>query len=472
MKLTGDCVIGLEIHIELDTNTKIFCPCSRKSKEDEGPNTRVCEVCIGAPGSKPVLNKKAVEYALKLGLALNCDISPDLIFSRKSYFYPDMAKNYQISQYEIPLGEGGFLEISSGKKIGIIRVHLEEDPAAMIHPKGMEKSSFVLVDYNRSGNPLVEVVTRPDMASPDEARDFMKKLIKILGYLEIFDIENGIIKADANISIKDSGYVRSEVKNITGFKEIERALKYEVERQKKEISDGKKLVQDTRAWDSDIGITRLMRTKETEADYGYIIDPDLVVTEITNDWIDDIKADMPELGQDKVKKYINDYKIDKIDAEVIAAERLLAELFEKVANEIDPILAAKWLRRELLRVLNYNKKSMKELLLDERHMIDLLKLVESGKITETSAQKIIEKLVEKPFDVNKYVEKEKLGVVSDKKEIEELCKKAISENPEAVRELKAGNEKSFNFLIGKVMQATKGQADPKEVNSVMKKLLK
>lgn len=473
MEFKSNIVIGLEVHLELSTETKLFCGCPTyvKNSEDK-PNSRVCDTCLGMPGSKPILNKKAVEHAIKLCLALGCKISPELVFSRKSYFYPDMSKNYQISQYEIPLGIGGKLKLSDGKEVGLRRVHLEEDPASLIHPEGMEKSKFVLVDYNRSGNPLVEVVTEPDLTSPEEARDFMKQLITVVNYLEIFDVKRCVIKADANVSIKESGYTKVEIKNITGFKEIERALKYEVERQKKEVEEGKKIQQETRAWDSDTGITRLTRTKETEEDYGYIIDPDLVKIEITNDKVNEIKQTMPELPHDKVKKYIKQYKIMKEDAEIIAAEKLLAEMFEKVAKEIDPILAAKWLRRELLRVMNYNKKEMHELLIDERHMIDLLKLIESKKITEATAQKTLEKLIVKPFDVNKYVEKESLVAVSDKKEIEKFCKKAIEESPQAVEDYKEGKEKALHFIIGKVMQYTKGQATPKEVNEILKKLVK
>jgi len=467
-KFDSDIVIGLEIHVELDTATKIFCSCPKKGRDT--PNTRTCPVCLGMPGSKPVLNKKVVDYALKLCLALNCKIAPNLVFSRKSYFYPDMAKNYQISQYEIPLGEDGFLKIAN-KKIGITRVHLEEDPASLVHPKGMASSPFVLVDYNRSGNPLAEIVTEPDFTSPDEARDFMKKLITILSYLEIFDVENGIIKADANISVRESGYVRAEIKNVTGFKEIERALVYEVERQKRDIKEGKKLVQETRAWDPDNGVTSTMRIKETEADYGYIIDPDLVMTEITTEWVKDILKDMPELAHEKVEKFIEKYKIDPIDAEVLAAEKELAVIFEKVSVEIDPVLAARWLRRELVRVVNYNKQQIKDIKIDERHLIDLLRLVEGKKITDQTAQKILEKLIVEPFDVNAYVKREGLEAVSDSSELEKYCKEAIAENQKAVDEYKAGNEKALHYLIGQVMRKTKGKATPKEVNEIMKKLI-
>lgn len=467
--MKGDVVVGLECHVELKTDTKLFCGCATKGSEE--PNTRTCEVCLGMPGSKPVLNKKALEYALKLCLALNCKVSKELIFSRKSYFYPDMAKNYQITQYEIPLGSKGKLKLKSGKEIGITRVHMEEDPAALIHPKGMQESAYVLVDYNRSGNPLLEIVTEPELSSAEEARDFMKQLITVLSYLDIFDVNDGIIKADANVSIKESGFVKHEVKNITGFKEIERALKYEVLRQKAEFSAGKKLSQETRAWDSEKGITFLLRKKETEEDYGYILDSDLVKIDISKEMVDKVKKEMPELAQDKVSKFVSKHKLRKEDAEIIAAEKELAEMFEKVAAEINPVLAGKWLRRELVRVLNYSKKQLHEIEMDEKHMIQLLKLVESKKITETVAQKILEKLIEKPFDVNEHVKKEKLEAVSDYGEIEKLCKEAISENPKAVEDYKKGEAKAFNFLVGQVMKKTKGKATPKEVNEILKKAL-
>ncbi|MBI3027303.1 Asp-tRNA(Asn)/Glu-tRNA(Gln) amidotransferase subunit GatB [Candidatus Woesearchaeota archaeon] len=465
-QFTTGIVIGLEVHVELNTKTKLFCSCPTHGSEE--PNTRTCQICLGMPGSKPVLNKKAVEFALKLCLALNCGISPELIFSRKSYFYPDMAKNYQISQYEIPLGKKGSLKLKDGKEIGITRVHMEEDPASLIHPAGLKESAYVLVDYNRSGNPLVEIVTEPDLASPDEARDFMKQLITVLNYLEIFDINEGIIKADANISIKESGYKRVEIKNITGFKEIERALVYEVKRQKEEAH---KIEQETRAWDSEKGVTFLLRKKETEDDYGYIIDTDLTLVEISKKWTAEIKKEMPELAQDKVKKFVEKHKLKKEDAEILAAEKELAEMFEKISEEIDPVLAAKWLRRELVRVLNYNKKELREVEIDERHIIDLLRLVENKKITDNVASEILEKLIEKPFDVNNFVKKERLEAVSDISELEKYCKEAIAENPKAVGDYRKGEAKALNFIVGAVMKKTKGKATPKEVNEIILKFI-
>jgi aspartyl-tRNA(Asn)/glutamyl-tRNA(Gln) amidotransferase subunit B len=470
MNFTSDIVIGLEIHAELDTKTKLFCACE-KAKADSKPNTHTCVTCLGMPGSKPVLNGKALEYGIQLCLALGCKVAPSLVFSRKSYFYPDLAKNYQITQYELPLGEKGKVKLDQKKTVGITRAHLEEDPASLTHPGGMQKASHVLIDYNRSGNPLIEIVTEPDMENPEQARQFMKKLITTLQYLEIFDVKTGIIKADANISIKESGYVRSEVKNVTGFKEIERALFYEVERQKIEVKEGKKLVQDTRAWDAENGKTFRLRTKETEADYGYILDPDLVPVPIPQKELERIQKSLPELAEDKLKKFVKTHKIPELDAEVLSQEKKLAELFEKVAETVNPILAAKWLRRELVRVMNYNKKNYEDLEIDEKHMSELLELVDKKVITETTGQKIMEKLMEKPFSPKAYVNEHDLGAVRDSGELKKLCKEAINENLQAVEEYKAGNEKSFNFLIGQVMRKTKGKADPKEVNQLMKELL-
>jgi len=336
----------------------------------------------------------------------------------------------------------------------------------------MMESAYVLVDYNRSGDPLVETVTEPDLTSPEEARDFMKQLISILNYLGIFDVNRCIIKADANISIRESNYTRVEIKNITGFKEIERALKYEVTRQKSVIKDNKKIIQETRAWDSNKGITFALRKKEAEEEYGYIIDPDLTITEITDDWLKEIEEQMPELAKEKIKRFIEKYKIDKIDAQVLASDKLLAELFEKVIEKVNPLLAARWLRRELMRVLNYNKKELKDIEINEDYLIELLQMVEKKEITERVGQKIIEKFVEKPFSPKEYIKKQDIKVIGGESEIEKICKEVIKENSKAVDDYKAGEAKAIQFLIGQVMRKTKGQAAPDVVNKIMKKLIK
>ncbi|MGM5487460.1 MAG: Asp-tRNA(Asn)/Glu-tRNA(Gln) amidotransferase subunit GatB [Nanobdellota archaeon] len=461
--MRSDIVIGLEIHVELATDTKLFCGCARTGSDE--PNTRTCPVCLGHPGAKPVLNRKVLDYALRLCLALDCEIAPDLIFSRKSYFYPDMAKNYQITQYEDPLGKNGKLTVA-GKDIAITRVHIEEDPAALVHGNGM-----VLVDYNRSGDPLCEIVTGPDLESPEEAREFMRRLIEVIRYLDIFDIDSCLIKADVNVSIKESGYKRAEIKNITGFKEIERALYYEVSRQKKAVADNEELAIETRGWDPEQGFTYSMRKKESEEDYGYILDPDLTITDVTHDMIEAIKADMPELAQSKVARYIKELKLDEIDAQVIASDRLLAELFEEVSQQVDPVIAARWLRRELLRVLNYNKLDIRDITINATHLSELLQLVEKKKITENTAKDIIQELVITPFDVHQYIKDHGLEAVSDEGELEAFCKEAIEENPQAVVELKEGKSKALNFLVGQVMKKSKGKASPARVNELIRSLI-
>jgi len=452
--------IGLEIHATLDMNSKLFCGCAQPSEESE-PNSHTCEVCLGMPGSKPVVNEQAIRSAVKLALALNCEIEKIIRFSRKIYFYPDLVKNYQISQHEVPVGSNGYIELSSGKKIRIKRVHLEEDPGALIH-----SGSKVLIDYNRSGMPLCEIVTEPDIESAEEAREFLKLFRHVLAYLKISDLKQSPMKADVNISIK--GGKRVEIKNVSGFKEVEKALVYEEERQKEE---GVK-EQQTRGWDSAKGITFFMRSKEYEEDYGFILDPDLPRIELEEYFINRIGDEIPELGKERARNYVKKYKLKKEDAEVLTKELALAEMFEEVAQKVDNNLAARWLIRELPRVMNYNKMEFKNLKIDETQMIDLLKLIEDGTITERVGQKILNKLVLEPFDVRKYVDKEKLGTVGGKKEIEKVCKEAIKKNPKAVEDYKAGEEKALNFIVGQIMKETRGAAKPDIVLKLLKKLVK
>ena len=458
-----DSIVGLECHVSLNTKTKLFCSCPLVGSEE--PNTRTCDVCVGLPGSKPVVNKKAIEYALKLCLALNCKISPEVIFSRKIYFYPDMSKNYQITQYGIPIGYDGFLELSN-KKVKIKRIQIEEDPAALVH-----QGSTVLVDYNRSGTPLCEIVTDPDMTSPEEARDFLKRLLAILNYIKIFDIKTCIVKADANVSIK--GYERVEIKNINGFKDIEKAIEYEIERHRKLMKEGQPIKhKETRGWDADQGITLFQRSKESEEDYGYIVDPDLVPVEIPKELIEKTKKELPELPQQKALRYQKEYKIKKDDAEVLANDYELTQLLENVINKkIDGLFAAEWIRREVTRVLNYNKKEISETFIT-KNLLDVLELIQNNKITRQTGQRLMELLVEKDINVKEHIKKQGLEVVSNTKEIEEICKKIIKENPQAVKEYQEGNEKSFMFLVGQIMRNSKGKADPKTVNELLKKIIK
>ncbi len=452
-------IIGLEIHVQLDTKTKLFCSCPTKAEE---PNTSICVTCLGHPGSKPLLNKKALEYGAKLALALGCKLAPTVTFSRKTYFYPDLVKNFQITQYELPLGSDGQIVLENGKLVKIQRIHIEEDPGALIHEGG-----GVLIDYNRSGIPLCEIVTAPDMNDPAEAREFLKKLINVLGYLGIFDQNNCIIKADANVSIKEKNFTRVEIKNITGFKEIERALNYEIARQKEQ-----KVTAETRGWNAEKGITYSMRSKESEEDYGYIVEPDLPVFEISPEWARKVQESIPELGEQRAVRWQTELRIDPTDAKIIAANIEVADLFERLTKKVDPVFTARWVRREVLRVLNDQKKTLKETSFTEEHLTELFKMLFQQAITDRIGQRIIERLATESFSPKKYVEEQNLLMVEDEGEIENLCKEAIKNNPKAVEDYAKGEQKSLQFLIGQVMRASKGKAKPQLTKELLQSLLK
>ncbi|NTV24340.1 MAG: Asp-tRNA(Asn)/Glu-tRNA(Gln) amidotransferase subunit GatB [Nanoarchaeota archaeon] len=458
MKFEKDVVIGLEIHVELNTKTKLFCSCPTQGSD--APNSRTCPVCLGMPGSRPVLNKEAVHKSMMLAKALGCRIADKLVFSRKSYFYPDLAKNYQITQYEKPLGEKGKLDID-GARIEITRVHMEEDPASLIHPGGMSGSGYVLVDYNRSGNPLCEVVTEPQLESPRQAREFMDAFETLLLYLGIFEPGKNIIKADANVSVKETGYVRAEVKNISSFKEIERALSYEIERQRRSAKEGLVLHQETRAWNPEKGFTTGLRTKETEEDYGYIFDPDLVPVELSS--FENIE--LPELPSDKAGKY-KAKGVAAEDAKVITQDFHLSRFFDKVIDS-DPALAARWVRRELVRAMNYNNLLSSELKIDPSELKRLILMIKEGKITEKTGQKIMDKLILERFDVARYVKDNDLGASGDNSELELFCRQAVEENQAAVSDYMSGKEIALNFLLGAVMKKSRGKADPKQIKEML-----
>jgi len=447
--------IGIEVHVQLNTKSKVFCSCSTKQSDE--PNSNVCEICCGFPGSKPVLNKEAFEKALKIALALGCRINKETFFSRKSYFYPDLPKNFQITQYESPIGE-------NGKYMGIRirRIHLEEDPGALIH-----KGSYCLVDYNRSGIPLVEIVTEPDFKNAKEAREFLRKLITDLSYLDVYDKKSEFgLKADLNISTTGA---KVEIKNVTGLKDIEDALVYEEERQKDEIPRKN----ETRGWNSEKGITFLQRTKESEDDYGYITETDLPLIEIGNKLLNQIKESIPELSEEKSERFTSDYKLNEKDAKVLANNKKLAELFEKVAEKVNPDIAAKWIIRDLMNQLNYHKKSLNEIEIKAESMIDLLKLFEEKKITDNTAKQVmINMITKKNFMPKKYIEDNNLIMKSDDSQIEKWCKEAIKETKKAVEDYKNGNEKSLNFVVGKVMQLSNKTANPDAVRKILVKLIR
>lgn len=460
----GDVVIGLEIHVPLLTATKLFCSCPLEGGDE--PNTRTCPVCLGHPGSRPVLNQRAVEYGVALAKAFSSRIAPELVFSRKSYFYPDLAKNYQITQYELPLGEGGQVTLPSGKQVHLRRIHLEEDPAALVHPSTIRDSAYVLIDYNRSGHPLCEVVTEPDIATPAEAREFLNSLLGILEYLELFDPIHSVLKVDANVSVKESGYCRVEVKNISGFRDVERALSYEIARQKKQIEEGAGVVLETRGWDSVEGVTFHQRSKETEEEYGYIIDGDLVPIDLAPY---QKKITIPELPLEKAQRFAKQFRIELVDAMILCQSRPIGEWYEEIARVIDPILAKNWFRHEFLRIVRLSEKSIHELDIRREHVVELLSLVGKKKITDTVAKEILEKFVSGSFSPSAYIKEHQLCAVSDEMTLEKLAHEVVLANPGAVAEYKAGKEKALNFLVGKVMAKTKGAARADMLVEVIKK---
>ena len=457
-------IIGLEIHAYLDTKSKLFCGCS--TAQTDAPNSQVCVVCLGHPGAKPVLNEKAIELGAKVGLALNCTINEDFFFSRKTYFYPDMSLNYQITQYEVPLAQNGFVILPSGKKVRVRRAHLEWDPAALVHPQGMGKSSYVLIDYNRSGLPLVEIVTEPDLSTPAEAREFMNALENILKYLGVLRNDT-TLKVDCNVSI--NGGERTEIKNVSGYAAVEKALGFEVARQVQEEKMGRKVEQHTRAFDAESGMTIELRKKETEDDYGYIFDPDLVKVSLSREYLDSIKALMPELPEQKALRLIEQFKLSGYDARVLCGDFELGKLFDELtALKANPLVSARLLTREILAVLNHDSLLLKDVKVSASDLLELVLLIESEKVSGKNAKAAVinyisgDKLPPKVF-----LQKNDM-LISESIDLDKVISGVISQNEKAASDFKAGNEKALNFLAGLVMKETKGTASPQKVQEMLK----
>ena len=453
--------IGLETHVQLDTETKLFCGCP--NEEADEPNTHVCETCLGHPGSKPRLNEEVLNQAVKASEALNCEVNEDVFFSRKTYFYPDMSKNYQITQYEIPVGESGNKEIKvedEKKEIGITRIHIEEDPAKMKHVGGdISDSDYSKVDYNRAGTPLIEIVTDPDFRSPQEARAYLQQLAQMLQYLDLYQPEsNFAIKTDANISI--DGGERVEVKNITGTKDIEKALSYEISRQKQLKKRGREVSQQTRSFNQGTGATEEMREKETEEDYGYIFDPDLTRQELDEELNQEIRDSLPELPQEKFERFREEYGLKDKLVESLITEASLAKDFEELAEEFDADLVASWMTGDLKKVLNYNELTYSESGLEINSVQYILGLIDEEKISDRNAEMLLREVIGDKKDPEEVVEEEDLLKAEDD-EISEFVTSAIEENPDAVEDFESGEEEAVNFLVGQVMQKSQGKADPK-----------
>ncbi len=469
--------IGLEAHCQLATRSKIFCGC--RNEFGAGPNTQTCPVCLGLPGVLPVLNRKVLLFATKAALALNCKISDFVKFDRKNYFYPDLPKNYQISQYDRPLSCDGYVDIDEDgkpKRIRIRRVHLEEDAGKLFHE---EARGVSLVDFNRTGIPLLEVVSEPDLASPEQAYSWLGRLKAILEYLEISDcnMEEGSLRCDANISVRPKGRselgVKAEVKNMNSFKAIKSALDYEVERQKRLLADHGKIVQETRLWDEGKGITTSMRAKEESFDYRYFPEPDLVPFVMETQEIDEIRKSLPELPQARAQRFEKVYEIPRYDAEVLTSDKKLADYFEEAAKIYDrPKLLSNWIMGEVLSQLNLRSLKLQDMGFSASSLVGLLKLIDDGTISIKIAKEILPEMIEKKQEAKAIVEARGLIQISDEASLMKVVDRVIEANPATVEDYKKGIEKALGFLVGKVMSATEGRANPKVANKLLRERLK
>lgn len=470
-------VIGLEVHVELATKTKIFCGCS--TAFGGAPNTHTCPVCTGMPGSLPVLNKQVVEYAMAVGLATNCKITQYCKFDRKNYFYPDNPQNYQISQLYLPICRDGGVEIeteSGGKKIvGIHEIHMEEDAGKLIHDEWGESS---LVDFNRSGVPLIEIVSEPDMRSAEEVIAYLDKLRMIIQYLGASDckLQEGSMRADVNLSVREAGAkefgTRTEMKNLNSFKAIARAIEGEKNRQIDLIESGEKVVQETRRWDDNKEYSYAMRSKEDAQDYRYFPEPDLVPIYISDEWIAQVCANQPELRSEKLERYRKEYDIPEYDAQIITASKKMADIFEEtVAICNNPKKVSNWLMVETMRLLKEKDMEPEEIRFTPDNLAKLIGLVDAGTINSSVAKQVFEQMFENNIDAEKYVEEKGLKMDNDEDGLKKIVEEVIAANPQSVDDYHNGKEKAIGFLVGQTMKATKGKANPGMINKLLKELL-
>ena len=470
-----EAVIGLEIHVQMDTTTKLFCSC-RVQFGDE-PNTNVCPVCLGMPGSLPVLNRKAVEYAIRAALALNCEVHRESIFARKNYFYPDLPKGYQISQYEKPIATNGWLEFDmpdgSKRRVRIRRLHMEEDAGKNIH-----EGSKSYVDLNRAGTPLMEIVTEPDLRTPEEARLFLENLRNIMRYTGVSkaDMEKGQLRCDINVSVRPKGSqglgTRTEIKNVNSFRFVQKALEYEIERQIKVVSEGGKVQQETRTFDPSTGKTYTMRTKEEAEDYRYFPDPDLLPLRIEREWIEEIRISMPELPDQRLKRLLSQYSISEYEAKIFVQHKELGDFFEKaISSYAEPKLIANWLLNDLLGLLNEKQIPIEDSPVPPENLAELVKLVKENVISTKIGKEVIREMVETSKSASQIVEEKGLRQITDEDSIRKIVQEVLSRFPQEVERYKGGEQKLLGFFVGQVMKETRGKANPKLVNEMVRKLL-
>jgi len=474
-----EAIIGLEVHAHLLTRSKIFCGCSTAFGGE--PNTQTCPVCTGQPGSLPVLNVKAVEFAMKMALACHCAISPFCLFARKNYFYPDLPKGYQISQYEYPLAKDGYVELPADggeKRIGIIRIHMEEDAGKLVHEGAFESSASSLVDFNRTGVPLIEIVSDPDIRSPEEAGLYLRSLRDILRYLEICDgdMEKGSFRCDANVSVRPQGQrdfgTRTELKNMNSFRHVEKALEYEIKRQIALLEAGEEVVQETRLWDEDQGRTLSMRGKEEAHDYRYFPDPDLVPLEVSEAWIEDIRGTLPELPAEKRERFVNQYGIPEYDAGVLTASHSLADYYEECVRLFgEAKMVSNWIMGDLLRELKKDDRGIEECPVPPKNLTSMLKMIKDGVISGKIAKTVFEEMYRSGEDPEKIVHEKGLIQLTDVDEIQRIIRGVLEENPKLVEDYQKGKEQVLGFFVGQVMKATRGKANPKLVNELLRKSL-
>jgi aspartyl-tRNA(Asn)/glutamyl-tRNA(Gln) amidotransferase subunit B len=475
--MTYEIVIGLEVHTQLLTESKMFCSCST-DYASASPNTHVCPVCLGMPGVLPVINEKAIEYAVMTALALNCTIPEYTKFDRKNYFYPDLMKGYQISQYDAPIGKGGWLTIYSNgdkKRINITRVHLEEDTAKLWH-----RGDYSLIDVNRSGVPLMEVVGEPELSSPEEARDYLIRLRNILRYLGVStgNMEEGSFRCDANISIRPlhskEFLPKVEVKNLNSFKAVYQAMQYESGRQQKVLEEGGKTVQETRGWIDETGITVLQRTKEYADDYRYFPEPDLPPLVLNRNRIEEIRARLPELPEARRDRFVTEYGLPMYDANILTGSRAMAEYFESCVSLMDPSKAktvSNWLSGDFSRLINATNTEVENVKISPKCLVEMLDLVDNGTISRPAAKAVFEEMFHSGKTAGEIVEEKQLNQISDTDEITEMIKRVMANNTRAISDYTSGKEQALTFIIGQVMKATRGRANPGMVKEIIIKEL-